>query len=66
MPMNMRNKNLRDMDISTSTGKDVRDTQQLSGEAKGPSIHGGPNEATQYETAGIGSKGALGGKNTNS
>ncbi len=57
---NHRTKNLRDMVITTGSGKDVTDTKQLSGESK-DSLHG-KNELKQYETSG-GPSGPFGGKN---
>lgn len=47
---NHRTKNLRDMVITTGSGKDVTDTKMLSGEAK-DSLHG-KNELKQYDTSG--------------
>jgi len=56
--MDMKNKNLRDMEVTTGSGKDVRDTDQLSGEAK--DSLSGSNLLRQYETSGF-DKGKLGG-----
>lgn len=53
-----RNTNLRDLVITTSTGKDVKDTKQLSGEAKDSLT--GKNDLKQYETSG-GCSGPYGG-----
>jgi len=47
--MDVRNKNWRDASITTSSGKDVSDTKQLSGEGK-DALHG-KNEMKQYETS---------------
>lgn len=52
--------NIRTMSVTTSTGKDVKDTQQIKGEAK--DSLSGKNETTQYSTAGSGfEKSNLGG-----
>jgi hypothetical protein len=53
-----RDTNLRDMVITTETGKDVRDTKMLSGQAS--DSLSGKNELKQYDTAG-GCKGPYGG-----
>jgi hypothetical protein len=58
-------KNLRKMTVSTSTGKDHRDTMVTSGEAKKTAAERETNETTQYTTGKM-SAGSLGGKNTNS
>tara|TARA_R110000868_G_scaffold18653_8_gene81638 strand:- start:361 stop:552 length:192 start_codon:yes stop_codon:yes gene_type:complete len=42
--------NLRDMVVTPGTGKDVKDTQQLSGVAA--DSLSGKNSTTQYENAG--------------
>lgn len=47
--MDVRNKNWRDATITTSSGKSVHDTKQLSGEGK-DALHG-KNEMKQYETS---------------
>lgn len=52
--------NLRDLVVTTSSGKDVRDTKMLSGEAK-DSLHG-KNELKQHTTSGSGASGPWGGK----
>lgn len=57
--------NLRTMKVDSGSGKDVRDTSQLKGEAKKTSAEGAKNETTQY-TTGSTSMGSLGGRNTNS
>lgn len=44
-----RMKNLRDMVVTTSSGKDVRDTKMLSGEAK-DALHG-KNELKQHTSS---------------
>jgi len=51
--------NLRKMTVTTSTGKDVKDTKQLSGEAK--NSLSGSNSTTQYGNSGGVDKGSLGG-----
>lgn len=56
--------NVRDMVVTTSSGKDVKDTSMLKGEAK-DSLKG-TNETKQYETSGSAKKGPLGGENTGS
>lgn len=56
----METKNLRTMKITTSSGKDVKDTMQLKGEAK-DSLKG-TNTTEQYTTSGGVPKGALGGE----
>ena len=52
--------NLRTMVVTTSSGKDVKDTQQLKGEAS-DSLRG-KNETKEYHT-GSTSMGKLGGMN---
>jgi hypothetical protein len=56
-----RSTNLRNFSISTSAGKNVRDTQQLKGEAKN-SLHG-KNSLKEYRTSGHGGSGPFGGEN---
>ena len=53
-------KNIRDMEVTTSSGKDVKDTEMLSGEAEVTSAEKATNAVKQYET-GSTDKGALGG-----
>ena len=55
--------NLRNMVVTTSSGKDVKDTMQLKGEAK--DSLSGKNETKEYHT-GSTSMGKLGGMNANS
>jgi hypothetical protein len=59
----MAEKSVRNMTVTTGSGKDVRDTGMLKGEAS--ATKKATNETKQYTTGGI-SKGALGGRNTNS
>jgi len=54
-----RNSNLRDMSVTTSSGKNVKDTKQLSGEAK--DSLSGTNKLVQYETSGSAAPGPHGG-----
>lgn len=60
-----RSGNLRDATYTTSSGKDVKDTDMLKGEASEKKDMKSSNSTSQYET-GKSSMGALGGKNTNS
>lgn len=53
-------KNIRKMTITTETGKDVKTTSMLSGEAKPTKSWKETNETSQYSTGSV-SKGALGG-----
>jgi hypothetical protein len=46
--------NLRDMSITTSTPKDVKDTQQLSGEAKKTPSESATNKMEQYSSGSTG------------
>lgn len=55
----MKTENLRTMEITTSSGKDVKDTKQLSGEAK-DSLHG-KNDVSKEYTCPAPSEGKLGG-----
>lgn len=57
----MKNKNLRTMVITTESGTDVKDTQQLKGEAKPTAAFKSKNEMKQY-TVGAPPKTGLGGK----
>lgn len=51
---------LRDKEITTGTGKDVKDTSQISGQAS--DSLSGKNSTVQYETTGSGAgKGPWGG-----
>ncbi len=57
---------LRDYDPSTSSGKDVKDTDQISGQAKPTAAWKSKNSTTQYTTSGAGnSSGPLGGMSEN-
>jgi hypothetical protein len=56
-----RNTNLRNFSISTSSGKNVKDTQQLKGEAK--DSLSGKNSLTEHRTSGHGGSGPFGGEN---
>lgn len=57
--MDLRNKNLRDATVTSSSGVNVKETKQLEGEAK--DSLSGKNVTEQYETA-AGEKGKLGGQ----
>lgn len=57
----MKEKNLRNMVITTESGKDVQSTGQLSGQAKPTAAFKAKNELKQY-TTGAPSKNNLGGK----
>lgn len=57
----MKTSNIRDMVVTTSSGTDVKNTQQLKGEAEGTTAaQKATNSTTQYETKG-GGMGAEGG-----
>ena len=56
-------KNIRNMKVTTGSGKDVKDTEMLKGEAK--PTKKATNETEQY-TTGKTAMGSLGGHNTNS
>jgi hypothetical protein len=56
--MDLKNFN-RDAEVTSKSGKNVKDTSQLSGEAK--NSLSGTNDTKQYETT-FGSKGILGAK----
>lgn len=58
-----RHTNIRDVKVSSTSGKDVKDTSQLKGEAK--DSLGGKNSTVQFETNWT-AKGPFGAKNTNS
>jgi hypothetical protein len=60
-----KNTNLRNMTITTESGKDVTNTQQLSGQAHETPAQKDTNETKQYTTGAL-KKGTLGGENTNS
>lgn len=59
-----RSTNIVDFTPSMSSGKDVRDTQQISGEAKKSSTWSAKNETKEYTTAAI-KPGKLGGLQSN-
>lgn len=61
----MKGKNLRDMKVSTDTGKDVTSTKKLSGEASPTAAWKAKNDTSQY-TTGKTATGPLGGENSNS
>lgn len=61
----MEPKNLRTMEVTTESGKDVKDTQQLKGQAHTTKAFRETNSTKQYTTGAL-KKGALGGENTNS
>jgi hypothetical protein len=52
---------LRDLVVTTASGKDVRDTQMLTGEAKQSKQWNETNETKQYEASGNNNQGPLGG-----
>lgn len=55
--------NLRSLKVTTGTGKDVKDTMQLSGEAK--DSLSGTNVTEQYTTSGGSGTGPYGGLPSN-
>lgn len=61
----MEPKNLRTLEVTTESGKEVDDTQQLKGGAHLTAPFKDKNETKQY-TTGKPKNGALGGENTNS
>jgi len=63
---NMAKQNLRNLTVSTETGKDFRDTKVLSGESGKTPGESARNETVQYMNSGGNKKTPLGGKNTNS
>jgi hypothetical protein len=52
--------NLRNMVITTGSGKDVKDTQMLKGEGKFSSDQNESNDLKQYEKSGSGFGGPYG------
>ncbi len=58
--MDPREKNIRDMIITTGSGEDAKDTSQLKGEAKNELS--GKNVTVQYDTQGGAGKGPWGGE----
>ena len=56
---------LRNAEITTSSGKDVRDTMQIKGEAKNSAAFNAKNSMKEY-VSGSGQKGATGGKPSHS
>lgn len=54
-------KNLRNLTVTTESGKDVRDTQMLKGESHSTKAWKETNATKQYSTGAL-NKGALGGK----
>lgn len=64
--MDPRNKNLRDMVVTTGSGTDVKETQQLKGEAKEAARFRETNATTEYSTGAAPKPGSLGGRNTGS
>ena len=54
-------KNLRNMVITTGTGKDVKDTQMINGEGKFSAAQNDTNDLKQYEKSGNGFSGPYGG-----
>lgn len=54
-------KDLRNMEVTTASGVDVKDTKQLSGEAKEGAGWNAMNQTKQYKTSNPGF-GALGGE----
>lgn len=61
----MELKNIRTMEVTTESGKDVTTTKQLSGDSHCTAAFKDKNVTKQYTTGAI-KKGALGGENTNS
>jgi len=59
----MKIKNLRTMEVTTGSGKDVKDTNQLKGAATQTAAEKSMNSTTEYGTAGSTGGGNLGGKN---
>ena len=60
----MAPKNLRDFKVDTGTAKDVKDTQQITGEAKKSTTWSEKNVTEQYQTSGGVNKSGAGGVNT--
>lgn len=58
-------KNLRNMEITTASGRDVTDTKQLSGEAHETPAQRDKNAQKQYTTSGP-KKSGLGGRDNRS
>jgi hypothetical protein len=58
--------NLRDMKVTTGSGKNVKETSQLSGEAKEGKRFSEQNVTTEYSTGAAPAAGPLGGRNTGS
>ena len=56
---------LRNAEVTTSSGKDVRDTMQIKGEAKNSRAFSMKNSMKEYES-GSQKKGAMGGKPSHS
>ena len=56
-----KSKNLRNLEITTNSGKNVDDTQMLKGEGKFSSAQNESNELKQYEKSGSGFGGPFGG-----
>ena len=54
-------KNLRNAEITTSSGKDVKDTMQIKGEAKSSAAFNMKNSMKEYASGSM-QKGAMGGK----
>jgi hypothetical protein len=59
-------KSVRNMTVTTESGKDFRDTMVVSGSAKKTSAESATNVTTQYAPSGGNRKPPLGGKNSNS
>lgn len=57
--------NLRNMVVTMNSGKDVKDTKMLNGEATKDSLSG-TNSMAEYTTSGGVEKGALGGQDKHS
>lgn len=60
--------NLRTLEVTTSSGKDVKDTSMLKGEAKPSAAFRETNQTKEYSSgsSGAAGKGPLGGENTGS
>ena len=60
----MTTENLEKAKVTTSSGKDVKDTGQLSGESKITKAEKATNETVKYSTGSAPATGPLGGMNT--
>lgn len=63
----MADKNIRTMTVSTDSGKDVKSTNQLKGEAKESAAFKETNKTTEYSSGSSGKgSGPWGGENSGS